>query len=69
MTNKAKKPFFKPKKFDDIENIHCMWHPHGNHTTGDYRIFIDRYTRKNNKGDNKELEQKKDEDDQGDKGF
>jgi len=68
MIDKAKEPFSKPKKFDVIENMHYIWHPHDNHTTRDCGIFIDRYTRKNNKGDQKEDDQKK-EDDQGDKGF
>jgi hypothetical protein len=45
VVDKAKK-FSKPRKFDDIENMHCIWYPNENHTTGDYRIFIDRYTRK-----------------------
>jgi hypothetical protein len=53
VADKAKK-FSKPRKFDDIENMHCIWHPNGNHTTEDYRIFIDRYTRKGNNGDKKE---------------
>jgi hypothetical protein len=67
-TDKSKK-FSKFKRFEDIENIHCIWHPQGNHTTGDCRIFIDRYTRKGNKGDKKEDNQKKGEDSIEDKGF
>jgi len=67
MVDKANKPFSKTKKIDDFKNMHCIWHPHGNHMTGDSRIFIDRYTRK--KGDNKEVDQKKEEEDQDDKGF
>jgi hypothetical protein len=59
--------FSKSKKFDDTENIPYIWHPHRNHTTEDCQIFIDRYMRK--KGDNKEVDQKKEEKDQGDKGF
>ena len=68
IADKAKK-FSKPKEFDDIENMHCIWHPNGNHTTEDSRIFIDRYTRKGNNGERKEDNQKKDEDNQEDKGF
>jgi hypothetical protein len=40
VADKAKK-FSKLRKFDDIENMHCIWHPNENHTTGDCRIFID----------------------------
>jgi hypothetical protein len=29
------KIFSKFKRFEDIENMHCIWHPQGNHTTGD----------------------------------
>jgi O-glycosyl hydrolase len=36
----------KFRRFEDIENMHCIWHPQGNHTTGDCRIFIDWYARK-----------------------
>jgi hypothetical protein len=68
MADKSKK-FSKFKKFEDIENMHCIWHPQGNHTTGDWRIFLDRYTRKGNNRDRKEDNQKKDEDNLGDKGF
>jgi hypothetical protein len=68
VANKSKK-FLKFKKFEDIENMHCIWHPQGNHTTGDCRIFLDRYTRKGNNGDKKEDNQKKDEDNPGDKVF
>ena len=53
------KKFSKPRKYEDIENMHCIWHPQGNHTTGDYRVFLDRYTRKGNKGDKREDDQKK----------
>jgi hypothetical protein len=38
--------FSKFRRFEDIENMHCIWHLQGNHTTGDCRIFIDRYIRK-----------------------
>jgi hypothetical protein len=57
VADKLKKSKFR--KFKDIENMHCIWHPQGNHTTGDYRIFLDRYTRKGNKGDKKEDDQKR----------
>jgi hypothetical protein len=53
VADKANK-FSKPRKFDDIENMHCIWHPNSNHTTGDYRIFIGRYTRRSNNGERKE---------------
>jgi hypothetical protein len=61
VADKSKK-FSKFKKFEDIENMHCIWHPQGNHTTGDCHIFLDRYTRKGNNRDKKEDNQKKDED-------
>jgi hypothetical protein len=51
--DKAKK-FSKNRKFDDIKNMHCIWHPNRNHMTRDYHIFIDRYTRKGNNGERKE---------------
>jgi hypothetical protein len=54
MADKTKK-FSKFKRFEDIENMHCIWHPHGNHTTGDCRIFIDRYARKRKKRINKRI--------------
>jgi hypothetical protein len=59
------KKFSKFKKFEDIKNMHCIWHPQGNHTTGYCRIFLDRYTRKDNNGDKKEDDQKKDTDNPG----
>jgi hypothetical protein len=68
VADKSKK-FSKFKKFEDIENMHCIWHFQGNHTTGDCHIFLDRYTRKGNNGDKKEDNQKKDEDNPRDKGF
>jgi hypothetical protein len=68
VADKSKK-FSKFKKFEDIETLHCIWHPQGNHTMGDYRIFLDRYTRKGNKRDEKEDDQKKGEDNIEDKGF
>jgi hypothetical protein len=49
--------------------MHCIWHPQGNHTTGDCRIFLDRCTRKRNNGDKKEDNQKKNKDNLEDKGF
>jgi hypothetical protein len=48
MADKTKKNS-KFKRFEDIENMHCIWHLQGNHTTGDCRIFIDRYVRKGKK--------------------
>jgi hypothetical protein len=63
------KKFSKPRKFDDIENMHYIWHLNGSHMTEDCRIFIDRYTRKGNNGERKEDNQKNDEDNQEDKGF
>jgi hypothetical protein len=68
VADKSKK-FSKFRKFEDIENMHCIRHPQGNHTIGDYYIFLDRYTRKGNKGDKKEYDQKKEEDNIEDKGF
>jgi hypothetical protein len=61
IADKAKK-FSKPRKFEYIENMHCIWHPNENHTTRDCHIFIDRYTRKGNNGERKEDNLKKDED-------
>jgi hypothetical protein len=68
MANKTKK-FSKFRRFEDIENMHCIWHPQGNHTIGDCRIFIDRYTRKGKNKDKQEDNKKKDEDNTKDKGF
>jgi hypothetical protein len=68
VADKAKK-FSKPRKFDDIENMHCIWHPNENHMTRDCRIFIYQYTRKGNNGERKKDNQKKDEDNHEDKGF
>jgi hypothetical protein len=48
--------------------MHCIWHPQGNHTTGDYRIFIDQYARKEKKK-KEEDNKKKDEDNTENKGF
>ena len=44
-------------------------HPKGNHTTGNCYTFNERYTRKDNKVNTKEDNQKKDEDNHEDKGF
>jgi hypothetical protein len=49
--------------------MHCIWHPQGNHITRDCHIFLDRYTRKINNIDKKEDNQKKGEDNPGNKGF
>jgi hypothetical protein len=48
IADKTKK-FSRFRRFEDIENMHCIWHPQGNHITGDCRIFIDRYARKGKK--------------------
>jgi hypothetical protein len=68
IADKAKK-FFKPRKFEDLENMPYIWHLGSSHTTGNCRFFIEQYMRKDNKGDRKEDHQKKDDDDQRDKGF
>jgi hypothetical protein len=68
VADKSKK-FSKIKKFEEIKNMHYIWHPQGNHITGDCHIFLDTYTRKGNNKDKKEDNQKKDEDNLGDKGF
>jgi hypothetical protein len=60
--------FLKFKRFEDIENMHCICHPQGNHTTGDCRIFIDWYARKGKNKDKQEDNKKKDEDNTEDKG-
>jgi hypothetical protein len=49
------KKFSKFKKFEDIKNMHYIWHPQGNHTIGDCRIILDRYTRKGNNKDKKKI--------------
>jgi hypothetical protein len=49
--------------------MHCIWHSQENHTTGDYRIFIDRYARKGKNKDKQEDNKKKEEDNPEDKGF
>ena len=68
VADKSRK-FSKPRRFDDIENMHCIWHPKGNHTIRNCYTFNDRYTRKDNKVNTKEDNQKKDEDNYEDKGF
>ena len=52
VADKSRK-FSKPRRYDDIENMHCIWHPKGNHTIENCYTFNDRYTRKDNKEDNK----------------
>jgi hypothetical protein len=61
--------FSKFRRFEDIENMHCIWHPQGNHTIGDCQIFIDRYARKEKNKDKEEDNKNKDEDNTEDKGF
>jgi hypothetical protein len=68
LADKTKK-FSKFRRFEDIESMHCIWHPQGNHTIGDCRIFIDRYSRKEKNKDKEEDSQKKDENNPEDKGF
>ena len=68
MADKSKK-FSKPRRYDDIENIRCPLHPNGKHTIGNCYTFNERYTRKDSKGNNKEDNQKKEEDNHEDKGF
>ena len=59
MADKSKK-FYKPRRYDDIENMHCILHPNGKHTSGNCYTFKDRYTRKDSKENTKEDNQKKD---------
>jgi hypothetical protein len=68
MADKTKK-FSRFRRFEDIENMHCIWHPQGNPTTGDYRIFIDWYAVKGKNKDKQEDNRKKNEDNTEDKGF
>jgi hypothetical protein len=49
--------------------MHCRWHPQGNHTTGDYQIFIDRYARKEKNKDKEEANKTKNKDNTEDKVF
>ena len=58
VANKSRK-FSKPRKYDDIENMQCILHPKGNHTIGNCYTFNDRYTKKYNKVNTKEDNQKK----------
>jgi hypothetical protein len=48
MADKTNK-FSKFRRLEDIKNMHCIWHPQGNHTTGESRIFIYQYARKEKK--------------------
>ena len=68
VADKSKK-FSKPRRYDDIENIRCPLHPNGKHTIRNYYTFNERYTRKDSKGNNKEDNQKKEEDNHENKGF
>ena len=45
VTDKSRK-FSKPRRHDDIENMHCILHPNGKHIIGNCYTFNDRYTRK-----------------------
>jgi hypothetical protein len=67
--NKGKKSS-KPRRFQDLENLPCPWHPNSNHTTADCRSFKN-YTQKsdNNKGKKKYGNDKPDQEYQGDRGF
>ena len=56
--NKARK-FSKPRRYDDIENMQCIWHPKSNHTIRECYTFKDRYTRKDSKESTNEDNQKK----------
>ena len=53
------KRFSKPRRYDNIENMHCIRHPNGNHTIENCYTFNDRYIRKDSKGNTKEDNQKK----------
>ena len=68
MADKLKK-FSKSRRYDDIENMHCILHPNGKHTIGNCYTFNERYTRKDSKGNTKEDSQKEEEDNHKDKGF
>jgi hypothetical protein len=59
----------KPRRFKDLENLPCPWHPNSSHTAGECWNFKN-YTRKNDstKGKGKEDDNNKDQEDQGDKG-
>ena len=58
MADQSKK-FSKPRGYDDIENMRCILHLKGNHTTGNCYTFNERYMRKDNKVNTKEDNQKK----------
>ena len=68
VADKSRK-FSKPRRYDDIENMQCIWHSKGNNTIGNCFTFNDRYIRKDSKGNTKEDNLKKDEDNHEDKGF
>jgi len=68
VADKSRK-FSKPRRYDDIENMQCILHPKANHTIRNCYTFNERYVRKDSKGNIKEDNQKKDEDNQEDKGF
>ena len=68
VTDKSRK-FSKPRRYDDIENMHCPLHPNGKHTIGNCYTFNERYTRNDSKENTKEGNQKKEEDNHEDKGF
>ena len=67
VTDKSRK-FSKPRRYDDVENMHCILHPKGNHTIRNCYTLNEQYTRKDSKGSIKEDNQKK-EDNHEDKGF
>ena len=68
VADKSRK-FSKPRRYDDIENMQCILHPKANHTIRNCYTFKERYVRKDSKGNTKEDNEKKDEDNHGDKGF
>jgi hypothetical protein len=58
MADKAKK-FYKPRKYDNLENMPCIWHPADRHKTGDCSFFHDNYSRKEDNEAKKDEHQKK----------
>ena len=68
MADKSKK-FSRPRRYDDIESMHCILHPNGKHTIGNCYTFKERYTRIDSKKDTKQDGQKKEEENPEDKGF
>ena len=58
VADKSRK-FSKPRRYDGIENMQCIWHPKANHTIRNCYTFNERYTRKDSKGNTKEDNQKK----------